>query len=420
MKPHMSYLALLRHKDAVRTMLGGFLSRFYGATMCLGPITMLTVVGYSYFIAATVTSCTAFCAFFIAPRISKAMDRRGQRAVIPWATLASMVGLTGLLVNTWLAGPVWADYPFAMLMGMAPSVQAITRSRWTHLLMLEGGDYEQVRTAYSLEGVLDDVAFMVGPAVVIAMSSLWFPEAGPLFAGLTFTAGMTIVLSCRRTEPEPISAEALAQKKAAGERSVLREYPMMRILFASTFLMGVFFGALDPTTLALCTAASSAAIASVVFACSSIASIVAGFVFGAIRISARMSRQLIVAGCVLGVLYGFMAIVNDVPSLIAVSTVAAFAYAPFIITANSACQRCVSPDRITEALTWVGTGMVLGLAFGPLASGYLISSVSVHAGLVMCACCALLIPVLLLANMRRLRESLDHEKVPVDASAVKD
>ncbi|WP_426500545.1 hypothetical protein [Streptomyces sp. D54] len=55
----------------------------------------------------------------------------------------------------------------------------MVRARWTRAL--KGSD--RLHTAYSLEPVVDEPIFVMGPALSVALCTALFPEAGPLVAG---------------------------------------------------------------------------------------------------------------------------------------------------------------------------------------------------------------------------------------------
>ena len=50
-------------------------------------------------------------------------------------------------------------------------------------------DTPPLKTAYAFEGILEDVAFMVGPAAVIAISAALFPTAGLLVGAVLYCIG---------------------------------------------------------------------------------------------------------------------------------------------------------------------------------------------------------------------------------------
>ena len=67
-----------------------------------------------------------------------------------------------------------------------------------------------------------------------------------------------------------------------------------------------------------------------------------------------------------------MFLVNSAQTLVVLSAAAALFYAPLLITANATCEKAVSTERITEAITWINAGMTCGMALGPTVGGFFI------------------------------------------------
>ena len=91
------------------------------------------------------------------------------------------------------------------------------------------------------------------------------------------------------------------------------------------------------------------------------------------------------------------------------STVAAMFYAPFFITANATCERMVPGDRLTEAITWMNSGSICGLAFGPTLGGALIDQLGTTASFGFGAVLAVMVPVIAFACLPLLKR---HERQP--------
>ena len=100
-------------------------------------------------------------------------------------------------------------------------------------------------------------------------------------------------------------------------------------------------------------------------------------------------------------------IIGSIESLFAVSTVAAMFYAPFFITANATCERMVPGDRLTEAITWMNSGSICGMAFGPTLGGALIDQLGTTASFGFGAVLAVMVPAIAFACLPLLKR---HER----------
>lgn len=400
------YRSVLRVRMALPFDIGALLMRVYICMATIGTISMLTLAGYSFFVAGTVSSTLAFATFLISPRVSRRVDERGQSAVVPKAAVVTLSGLALMLAVVCFQGPFYLCYPAAVLMGFVPNAQALARARWTHLIRegVLGSDAPSIKTVFSYEGVIDDVAFMVGPSCSIALAAGVAPAAGMLLGGVCFAAGAAILTASRATEPAPSGA---ADGSAEGRgRSMFGESPVVRILFFLMLLMGAFYGIFDAATISFAEDIGAAAVASGVLMAAAVVSITSGAVFGMIRLGASQRAQLMAVSLLIGAGYGSMALIDSVPSLLAVSTVAALFYAPFLITVSATCEAAVPLKRLTEAMTWINSGSTLGLALGPTLGGYLIDSYGTAASFGLGAAFALAIPVVAFFCLPILRRRL--------------
>ncbi len=198
------YKAIFRVRQAYVFDIGGFLMRFYAYMMNIGTVTMLTLSGYSFFIAGLTSSIIAIATFFIAPRVSKLVDEHGQSHVVPFAAALTLCGLIAMLINVSMQGSIWVLFVAALFMGCVPNAQALTRARWTFLIRTGrlGENAPNLRTMFSYEGIIDDVSFMFGPSLSVALAASLFPIAGLLTGGIAFVVGVCILTLSRSTEPE--------------------------------------------------------------------------------------------------------------------------------------------------------------------------------------------------------------------------
>lgn len=378
-----SYASIIKTKEAYAFDFATLLMRLFMPMITIGVVSMLTLAGYSALFAGSISSTVAAALFFISPRISKLIDERGQSAVVPWATAIAMGALFAMLAIVHFGLPQWLCYICAALMGFLPSPQALARTRW--LFLIETGKLGQnppsVRTVFSYEGVIDDVAFMFGPALCIGLAAAITPIAGMLFGGVAYVLGALLLMRSKGSEPDERWRKANAgEARAKGEKSVLALFPSVRVLFVLMLLMGATFGIFDTTTVAITEALGKPTAASACLVFAAIVSVAAGFVFGGMKFKMSAAKLLVVTAVLFGVGYGLMVIIDGIPALFFVSVVAAFTYAPFFISTNNMCEQCVTKDRITEALTWIGAGFSCGSAIGPTLAGFFIDYLGASAG----------------------------------------
>lgn len=443
------YKSILAVREARWFDIAGFCMRFYGYMMNIGTVAMLTLAGYSVLTAGFVSSAIAFMVFVVSPRIGKLVDEYGQHRVVPVASAITLVGLAGMLATAQLHGPEPLLYLSAVFMGFIPNAQALVRSRWTYLLRTGrlGKDAPDIRTIFSYEGVIDDIGFMLGPPASIAIATAVAPIAGLLSGGVLFAVGSAVMTLSRSTEPVPgwtasdaggeadMSGSAPAEWEAKAvepstpashgsdaepsggrkAKTVIREYPVVRVLFALMFFVGSFYGIFDTTGVAFAEEMGDPNIASIALMGSALVSVAVGFVFGMVRISIAPYKQVVLFAVFIGVAYGSLALVFDVPTFFAVSFVGAVFYAPFLITANAACERAVPGRRLTESITWINAGCTLGLAVGPSLAGIVVEAWGSLASFDLGGAVAVMVPVTALLCFRIIKRDVRSDAYEVVA-----
>lgn len=155
--------------------------------------------------------------FLISPRVSKKIDERGQGAIVVPATCIALSGCAILLVTVLLKLPIALCFVGAVLMGFLPTPQALTRARWVYLVKSGrlGDGAPELKTVFSYEGVMDDIVFMVSPAISIALASGIHPIAGMGCGFICCVVGTLLLASSKDTEPVPGWEKKLANREGA-------------------------------------------------------------------------------------------------------------------------------------------------------------------------------------------------------------
>jgi len=363
------YAEIFRAPGAKAFSAAGFIARLPLAMMTLGIVTMLSQARGEYALAGAVSATFALANALIAPQISRLVDRRGQGRVAIPATLVTVAAMAGLMLATRFGAPDWTLFLFAIGAGAMPSLSAFVRARWTELYR----DTPQLRTAFAFESVVDEVIFMTGPIVAIGLSVAVFPEAGPLVATLLLAAGVALFSGLKATEPPVHAAEA------GRGRSVVR-LGSVRVIALTMVAVGAIFGTAEVTAVAFAEAHGATAAASLVLAAYALGSLIVGLVFGAIKPRISLATQFALAIGLAALTTLPLLIVDSIPALALVLFLAGAAVSPTIITAMGLIERLVPPSQLTEGITWVMTGIGIGMAVGSSASGRIIDEFGASAG----------------------------------------
>lgn len=390
------YRAVLRVPGAARWTAAGLVARLPISMQGLGVVLLVEGTTGSYALAGAVAATFALAQALCGPVLGRLVDRRGQARVLLPALVLHTAGLGGLVTLAVTDAPTWTLFAPAALYGACyPQPGSLVRARWAHAL---GGD-PALATAFSLESVLDEVIFVIGPVLVTVLATAVTPAAGVL-AAVVFTLGGSLALAAqRRTEPPPHPA-----RRGNRPRSVLRSGGV-RVLVGVGVAAGGVFGSVEVATVAFTDERGQQGAAGLVLAALAAGSLLAGLWYGTVSWQAPLSRRFVLGVLVLAAATAPLPLAPSVPVLAGLVFLAGFAISPMLIAAFAMLEHLVPAQSRTEGLTWFSTGLGLGLALAASLTGQLVEAGSGRVGLAVTAGSASLAAVLALAGLRTLRAS---------------
>ncbi|MEU9477592.1 MFS transporter [Streptomyces sp. NPDC048191] len=205
-----------RAQDTYREVIGltgpllpcvSFLGRLPTATVQFGSVLLVARTSGSLSAAGLTGGALALGQVACGPLVGRLADRHGQRRVVPALSLANALALA-LLVAGALAG---LPAPVLALLGAAagatvPLIGPLARTRLVALARRAGAPEATVGAALSFESTLDELSFVLGPALVGVASVLAHPAyAMGGAAALVATCGSAFALhpTARPTTPKP-------------------------------------------------------------------------------------------------------------------------------------------------------------------------------------------------------------------------
>ncbi|NJQ01981.1 MFS transporter [Streptomyces zingiberis] len=371
----------------------GLLGRLPSAMLSIGVVTMLARVTGRYGLAGAVAATLALSAAALGPRISRLVDRHGQRRVLRPAALCAITAVAALLLCVRGGLPEWTYFVCAACAGCVPSLGSMVRARWAALYR---DAPRPLHTAYSWESLLDEVCFVLGPLLSIGLSTRWFPEAGPLAAAVFLAAGVFWLTSQRATEPVPHPTGR------RGGGSVLR-FPGMPWLALTWGLAGAVFSSVDVVTVAFAEEAGRPALAGPVLAVYALGSGVAAAVFGLLHLRGSPARRWLAGVWAMALGTSPLLIADHLLTLAGVLLLAGTAIAPTAVTTMALVARQVPPARLTEGMAWTGTGVMVGIASGAAVAGWVVDAAGAAAGYRVPVASGLLAAAVASLGYRRLR-----------------
>ncbi|MFJ8586653.1 MFS transporter [Streptomyces sp. NPDC093595] len=358
------YRELFRAPGSVAFSAAGFVARMPISMTGIGIITMLSQMRGEYGLAGAVSATFTLSMALFGPQVSRLVDRAGQSRVLLPATGLSVVSMAGLLLCAGMDAPAWTLFVFAALAGTLPNMAAMVRARWTHVYR----DSPRLHTAFSLESVVDELTFVVGPALSVALSTAVFPEAGPLVAVVLLTIGVLLFVPQKRTEP-PV--ERPAGDAAAGGGSAIR-IGSVRLLALILVAGGTIVGTVDVVSVAFAEEQGSPAGAGIVLSVYAVGSALAGLVFGALKLGVPLPRLLALGATGTALTTLPLLLVGNIATLSAAVFFSGLFFAPTMIIVMSLIEKTVPPAKLTEGMTWAITGLSVGVALGAAVSGSMV------------------------------------------------
>ncbi|MEW2456577.1 MFS transporter [Streptomyces albus] len=363
-RPSSPYRALFAAPGSRTFSAAGFLGRLPLSMMGISIVTMVSQLTGRYGLAGALSATVALSSAAISPQISRLVDRHGQRRVIQPAMLVTVLAVAGLVTAARLDAPEVLLFAGAVGAGAMPSVGAMVRARWAHLLRSEP---RLLHSAFSFESIVDECCFIVGPILAIGLSTGVFPEAGPLLAACFLLLGVTWLSTQRATEPPP------HPPRAHGGGSALRT-PGLQVLVGAFAFTGAIFGSIDVVTVAFSQEAGHKAVSSLLLAVYALGSVLAGAVFGVLRPAGPPARRWLWGVCAMAVSMIPLQLVGNLPSLAVALFLAGMTIAPTMVTTMALVEQLVPRAKLTEGMTWTSTGLAVGVALGSSAAGWAVDT----------------------------------------------
>ncbi len=374
-----AYRRILSLPGAWQFSAAGLLARSGGAMMGIGLVLMVSALYGSYGLAGALAASNAVAWALGTATLSNMVDRYGQRRVMYPAVIVSASALALLVVFAMLGLPAWTLFPPAIISGATGGAPgALVRARWNHAT----SDPGMLHTAYSLESTLDEVTFVVGPVLATALSTGVHPAAGLIAPIVSSLLGAHLLYSQRATEPPVLPRSYASSDRPPLTQRLVLLAPGVGAVVAVNLLIGCVFGSIDVSVVAAATEWGVRATSGVVLAVFSVASGLAGFYYGARHWASPLVSRFLYGVAALCAATVALLLADSIPLLCLFGLLVGITVAPTLINGNSLIGRLVTRDRLTEGLSWMGTGIGIGVAIGSSTSGQVIDHFGYHGGFV--------------------------------------
>jgi MFS family permease len=358
------YRQVFAGNTAWRFSTAGFIARLPISMVGIGVLMYVEAERGSYAIAGAVSGSIAIASAIGGPLSSRLIDKLGQHRVLPIQIL--IITICSIALVLLIPSSVPAPYLFIFSIGSGiayPSIGALVRSRWTALLV--SGPI--LLTAFSIESIIDELIFIVGPTIASTTSVKIHPAAPQVIAIFLLAGGGLWLASMRNSEP-PINAHLGKRGKP-----VIFQNGLI-YLWAVHIASGIFFGAIETSIIAFTKIAGEPIYAGIVIALWSFGSLVGGIVYGGVQFKSPLHKHLIVVSFLLVPATAAMVFVNSIFMLALLTIAAGIGVSPLLIASAAITQRRSPVGRTTEAIATMYSGIGLGFAFALAMAGWLIDN----------------------------------------------
>ncbi len=397
------YLQVLRTPHALPMVLAAFIGRLPLSMVGLGCVLLIASETGSYGYGGAVAAVGAVTTALAGPVLGRLADAVGQRKVLLPVLGVFVVAGTGFLAAVKGDWPrIWVFF-FAGLAGACiPPVSSMIRVRWTHLLR---GSH-RLPTALAMESVVDEFVFIVGPVLVTFLSTTGHATSGVVTAFALAAIGSLLFAAQHRTEPPPgghASRSGPSAMRTGG----------LRVLFVVGAAVGAVLGALEIALVAFADEMDARPMSGVLIAGLALGSMASGIGWGVVHWRLPLRHRLIGVLVLLTVLTLPLLVIHDVWLMLPFVVVAGVAVSPSLISAFTLAELLVPRAAVTEAFTWIGTALGLGVAVGASVAGKLVDVSGANTAFVVSTVAAGVAAVAVVGFRRLLRVPAEHVGSPV-------
>ena len=331
-----------------------FVARMPLAMYALGIVLIISARDGKYGFAGVLSACYVFGNAAGQPLLSILVDRYGQRRILYPAGVVHLGSGAVFAVMLKTAAPDWSLVIPAVVFGVSYlPFGSLVRARWSNLL----DGRPELSTALSVESVLDEVIFVIGPLVATVLAT----QADPvlvIWLGVSLVTGGGVWLAALRATEPPAHPRG-----EVGHVSALRSGGMVHLTIAS-IAMGAVFASAEVSMVAFCGQHHHRALSGLVLSAIAVGSAASGLVYGAIGWQTSVLRRFRLQSVAFALLPILLLAATNVPVLAACAFVFGLGVAPALITMFGLVQQMVPARALTEGLSWIGTGLSVGYGAG--------------------------------------------------------
>src|SRR4051794_8014258 len=305
------------------------------------------------------------------PIQGRIVDRVGQTRVIAIATAVHALALIGLVLLAEDNASMPAMCGVAVLAGFAiPPLGTSIRTLWSELVP----NSELRQSAFALDAVTVEVAFIVGPLLAALVIGIASPAAGVLINVALSILGSTLFALSRA------SRSWRGQPHSLGLMGPLRSSGVLTLMGVGVGL-GVAVGAVELGMTAVAADRGMRELGGALLATQAAGSLVGGLFYGSRTWRTPGSRRLALLSLALALTTIPLVFTPSLEATFPLALLSGFTLAPTVSVLYVLLDSAAPPGTATEATGWVLTAFVSGASAGAGVGGAAVNASGPHAGL---------------------------------------
>jgi hypothetical protein len=366
------YAALLKPRDLRMAFAVSVLGRLPIGITGLAILLLVQGATGSFSIGGLASGCYVAGLAALAPALGRAIDRYGPRATLLASAILFPTALVGLALSVRLGAHAGVVFTLAACAGAVfPPITVCMRT----YLKRRYADDALLAAAYSLESVLIELIFIVGPIFVALFVAFATPAAAVVFAAVAGFAGTLLFL--RSPALRDWKIEARTQRSLLGPLAERGFVPLVAVILAYS----TAFGLMEIGITAYATERGMPALAGVLLGIMSAGSAVGGLAYGSRNWGMPLARQFTMALGLMGAGLAILALRWNPWAFGFWSALAGIIMAPALIMQAMLVAKTARPEHSTEAFTWSTSALLSGVGIGLAAGGALLEVLDSRAAL---------------------------------------
>lgn len=368
------------------------------AMVPLGTMTAITASSGSVATGGLATGIVALATAVASPLIGRWADHRGQKFVLSLLTPLNAVALLLLLaaaVIGWAGPALW----LACLAVGSTSIPigSFTRARWVRAAK----DPRDLSTAFSYESTVDELVFVLGPALVGIAASAAVPAAPlALAAALVIVAGIPFALTAPAVVDQHVGADTTTRSVRPSIPRVLWTVAPALIVMVS---VGTFFGSVQAAVTQRSDVLGATGQAGLIYALMGVGSALTALLVVVLPERVRLVTRVLVGGLGMAALIWVAAQQGNVTLLALTLLASGLFVGPTLVTAFTIAESRSPAGGTGVALTAMSSGITVGVSLGAALGGAVSGQFGADAAFTLAAAAGLVIAATALASSRSTR-----------------